>query len=153
MWLTGPVPRVHPERNWSTLGKVRSDAGDVEDTVPEDMTLVFQTEQGLVYLFGCGHAGVINTLEHTRKTIDPSPVKAIIGGLHLFAADDKHAGVDGGAAEVVRRPAAVGAHCTGVEAVYRIRELAGLTRQTCMVGAVGASYSLTNGINAVRIAK
>jgi 7,8-dihydropterin-6-yl-methyl-4-(beta-D-ribofuranosyl)aminobenzene 5'-phosphate synthase len=47
----------------------------------------------------------------------------------------------------------MGAHCTGIEAVYRIREFAGLTRQTCMVGAVGASYSLVNGINAVRVAK
>ena len=153
MWLTGPVPRVHPERNWSSLGKVRSDAGDVEDTVPEDMTLVVQTEQGLVYLFGCGHAGVINTLEHTRKAIDPSPVKAVIGGLHLFAADEKHLAWTAAQLKAVRRPAAVGAHCTGIEAVYRIRELAGLTRQTCMVGAVGASYSLAKGINAVRIAK
>ena len=25
VWLTGPVPRVHPERNWGTLGKVRRD--------------------------------------------------------------------------------------------------------------------------------
>ncbi len=27
VWLTGPVPRVHPERNWSTLGKVRTSGG------------------------------------------------------------------------------------------------------------------------------
>jgi 7,8-dihydropterin-6-yl-methyl-4-(beta-D-ribofuranosyl)aminobenzene 5'-phosphate synthase len=47
----------------------------------------------------------------------------------------------------------IGAHCTGVEAVYRIRELAGLTRQTCMLGAVGATYSLDKGINPLRIAK
>ncbi len=153
VWLTGPVPRVHPERNWSSLGKVRSDAGDVEDTVPEDMTLVFQTEQGLVYLFGCGHAGVINTLDLTRKAIDPSPVKAIIGGLHLFAADDKALAWTAAQLKSFGVQQLMGAHCTGVEAVYRIRELAGLTRQTCMVGAVGASYSLANGINAVRIAK
>jgi 7,8-dihydropterin-6-yl-methyl-4-(beta-D-ribofuranosyl)aminobenzene 5'-phosphate synthase len=153
VWLTGPVPRVHPERNWSVSGKVRGPAGDVEDTVPEDMTLVFQTEQGLVYLFGCGHAGVINTLEHTRTAIDPSPVKAVIGGLHLFGATDQHLAWTAGQLKAFGVQQLVGAHCTGIEAVYRIRELAGLTRQTCMVGAVGASYSLTNGINAVRVAK
>jgi 7,8-dihydropterin-6-yl-methyl-4-(beta-D-ribofuranosyl)aminobenzene 5'-phosphate synthase len=27
MWLTGPVPRVHPERNWSDVSKVRSLTG------------------------------------------------------------------------------------------------------------------------------
>jgi 7,8-dihydropterin-6-yl-methyl-4-(beta-D-ribofuranosyl)aminobenzene 5'-phosphate synthase len=153
VWLTGPVPRVHPERNWSGIGKVRTDAGDVEDTVPEDMTLVIQTSQGLVLLFGCGHAGVINTLEHVRTAIDPSPVKAIIGGLHLFAADDKHLAWTAAQFKRFGVQQLLGAHCTGIEAVYCIRDLAGLTRQTCMVGAVGATYSLDKGINPLQIAK
>jgi 7,8-dihydropterin-6-yl-methyl-4-(beta-D-ribofuranosyl)aminobenzene 5'-phosphate synthase len=153
VWLTGPVPRVHPERNWSALGKVRSPTGDVEDTVPEDMTLAVQTTDGLVLLFGCGHAGVINTLEHVRKAIDPSPVKAIIGGLHLFAADEPQLSWTASQLKRFGVQQLVGAHCTGIEAVYRIRELAGLTRQTCMVGAVGASYSLDKGINPLRVAR
>lgn len=153
VWLTGPVPRIHPERNWSNVGKVRTAAGDVEDTVPEDMTLVFQTDKGLVYLFGCGHAGVINTLAHARMTIDPSPVKAVIGGLHLFAASDQHLAWTAAQLKSFGVQQLVGAHCTGIESVYRIRDLVGLTRDTCMVGAVGASYSLTKGITAGRIAK
>jgi 7,8-dihydropterin-6-yl-methyl-4-(beta-D-ribofuranosyl)aminobenzene 5'-phosphate synthase len=153
VWLTGPVPRVHPERNWSSLGRVRTETGDVEDTVPEDMTLVFQTEKGLVYLFGCGHAGVINTLEHTRNAIDPSPVRAIVGGLHLFTATDEHLAWTAAQLERFGVKELVGAHCTGIEAVYRIRELVGLTRDTCTVGAVGASYSLARGVDAGRIAK
>jgi 7,8-dihydropterin-6-yl-methyl-4-(beta-D-ribofuranosyl)aminobenzene 5'-phosphate synthase len=157
VWLTGPVPRVHPERNWGGVGGgagiVRSDDGDVEDTVPEDMTLVIQTPDGLVLLFGCGHAGVINTLDHTRRTINGGPVKAIIGGLHLFNASDAH--LEWTAAQLRRFGVQqlLGAHCTGVEAVYRIRELARLSRQTCLVGAVGATYSLAKGINPLRIAK
>ena len=153
VWLTGPVPRIHPERNWSNVGKVRTAAGDVEDTVPEDMTLVFQTDQGLVYLFGCGHAGVINTLEHARTTIDRSPVKAVIGGLHLFAATEQHLAWTAAQLKAFGVQQLVGAHCTGIESVYRIRDLVGLTRDTCMVGAVGASYSLARGITAGRIAK
>jgi 7,8-dihydropterin-6-yl-methyl-4-(beta-D-ribofuranosyl)aminobenzene 5'-phosphate synthase len=47
----------------------------------------------------------------------------------------------------------VGAHCTAVEAVYRIRALAGLTSEMCMVGTVDASYSLTRGISAGRVTK
>jgi 7,8-dihydropterin-6-yl-methyl-4-(beta-D-ribofuranosyl)aminobenzene 5'-phosphate synthase len=153
VWLTGPVPRVHPERNWSSLGKVRRDGKDIEDTVPEDMALVFQTEQGLVELFGCGHAGVINTLEHVRKTIDPRPVKAVIGGLHLFQNDDKQLTWTAEQLKAFGLQQLVGAHCTGIEAVFRIREVAGLTRQACVVGAVGASYSLSKGINPLRVAK
>ena len=153
VWLTGPVPRVHPERNWTPAGKVRSDKGDVEDTIPEDMAMIFQTEKGVVELFGCGHAGVINTLTHVRSTIDPSPVRAIIGGLHLYDASDAHLQWTAAQIKVFGVRELVGAHCTGLEAVYRIRQLAALTRQTCMVGAVGASYSLDKGINPRRVAK
>lgn len=146
VWLTGPVPRIHPERNWSVTGKVRTEAGDVEDTVPEDMTMVFRTAEGPVYLFGCGHAGVINTLEHGRKAIDPSPVRAVIGGLHLFSATDEHLAWTAQKLKEFGVQQLMGAHCTGIEAVYRIRALAGLNRQSCVVGAVGASYSLAKGI-------
>ncbi len=153
VWLTGPVPRVHPERNWSSLGRVRGENGEVEDTVPEDMALVINTAEGLVYLFGCGHAGVINTLEHGRRSINTGGVRAIIGGLHLFTADEAHLAWTASQLKTFGVQQLVGAHCTGVEAVYRLRELVGLTRQTCMVGAVGASYSAKTGINALRIAR
>ena len=153
VWLTGPVARVHPERNWSRVGRVRSESGEIEDTVPEDMALVVNTSEGLIYLFGCGHAGVINTLDQGRRTIGPARVRAIIGGLHLFAADEAHLAWTASKLKTFGVQQLVGAHCTGVESVYRLRELAGLTRQTCMVGAVGASYSTKTGINALRIAK
>src|SRR5581483_7756249 len=86
-WLTGPVPRKHPERNWSGRGQVRTAEGLGEDTIPEDMSLVLDTERGLVVVSGCGHAGVINTLEFARERIREAPVFAVVGGLHLFDAD------------------------------------------------------------------
>jgi 7,8-dihydropterin-6-yl-methyl-4-(beta-D-ribofuranosyl)aminobenzene 5'-phosphate synthase len=88
VWLTGPVPRVHPERNWSGTGQVQTDNGAVEDNLPEEQALVFDTNRGLVVLFGCGHAGVVNTLTHTRRTVRDAPVYAVLGGLHLFEKDD-----------------------------------------------------------------
>ena len=39
VWLTGPVPRQYPERNWSGTGRVQTAAGLVEDTVPKIVTL------------------------------------------------------------------------------------------------------------------
>jgi 7,8-dihydropterin-6-yl-methyl-4-(beta-D-ribofuranosyl)aminobenzene 5'-phosphate synthase len=102
---------------------------------------------------GCGHAGVINTLDHVRKTIDRAPIKAVIGGLHLFAADEKTLAWTAGQLKRFQVKELIGAHCTGIESVYRLRALTGLTRQRCMVGAVGTTYSLARGIEVGRIAK
>jgi 7,8-dihydropterin-6-yl-methyl-4-(beta-D-ribofuranosyl)aminobenzene 5'-phosphate synthase len=47
----------------------------------------------------------------------------------------------------------LGAHCTGIEAVYRIRELVGLSRRTSAVGAVGAIFDLSKGLDPGSIAR
>lgn len=152
-WLTGPVPRVFPERNWSVKGKVLTPAGLVEDTIPEDQSLVLNTPQGLVVITGCGHAGIVNILTFARKEYPQPPVHAIIGGLHLFAASDTQ--VDWTADKFKEFGVAnlIGAHCTGIESVYRIRARAGLTRKTAVVGAVGATFVLGEGIHPGRLAQ
>ena len=45
------------------------DGSMVEDTIPEDMSLVIDTDRGLVVISGCGHAGIINTLEYARAKV------------------------------------------------------------------------------------
>ena len=89
VWLTGPVPRAHAERNWSGSGRVKAPEGLVEDTIPEDMSLVAVTDKGLVVISGCGHAGIVNTLEYARKKVQAAPIHAALGGFHLFALNDE----------------------------------------------------------------
>jgi 7,8-dihydropterin-6-yl-methyl-4-(beta-D-ribofuranosyl)aminobenzene 5'-phosphate synthase len=100
-----------------------------------------------VILAGCGHAGIVNTVEYARKVVRPAPVHAILGGLHLYALDDERLGWTADQLEASGLENLLGAHCTGLEAVYRIRERAGLSRKSCLVGAVGASFVLGQGID------
>jgi len=156
VWLTGPVPRVHPERNWGaggSIGRVKTPEGLVEDTVQEDMSLVAVTDKGLVVLSGCGHAGVINTLEHARQKIKAAPVYAALGGFHLFALDDEKLDWTASKLKEFGLRNFLGAHCTGVEAVYRIRRQVGLNRQNCVVGAVGSSFDLDKEIEPLMLAR
>jgi 7,8-dihydropterin-6-yl-methyl-4-(beta-D-ribofuranosyl)aminobenzene 5'-phosphate synthase len=153
MWLTGPVPRVHPERNWSEVSKVRSPEGLVEDTIPEDQSLILETESGLVVIAGCGHAGIINTLEYARKSIREAPIEAALGGFHLFRASAEDLAWTGAKLESMGLAHLLGAHCTGIEAVFRLRENAGLDRERCLVGGVGASYELGKGIVPTALAR
>jgi hypothetical protein len=72
-------------------------------------------------------------------------VFAAIGGFHLFDATDET--LEWTAAEL--RPMQlgylVGAHCTGIEAVHRLRALLSLDRNAAVVGAVGASFDMQRG--------
>ena len=152
-WLTGPVPRVYPERNWSVTGKVRTPEGLVEDTIPEDQSLVLNTPQGLVLISGCGHAGVINILTFARSEFPTASVHAILGGLHLFAASDAQIDWTADKMKEMGTTYLLGAHCTGIESVYRIRQRLGLPRRCAVVGAVGATFVLGEGIHPGRIAQ
>jgi 7,8-dihydropterin-6-yl-methyl-4-(beta-D-ribofuranosyl)aminobenzene 5'-phosphate synthase len=153
VWLTGSVPRKYPERNWSGNTQVKLPTGIVEDTLPEDMALVIDTEPGLVIVTGCGHAGVINTIEHARTFLRPARVHALIGGVHLFSADEKTLAWTSEKLRGFGVDNFIGAHCTGVETVYRFRGELGLDRAHCVVGAVGQAFELGRGIDPGRIAK
>ena len=153
VWLTGPVPRVYPERNWSVTGNVVTPTGAVEDNIPEDQALVFDTDRGLVMLTGCGHAGIVNILDYARHAVRPASIYAAIGGFHLFAADD--AKLDWTAAKLHEMGVqnVLGAHCTGLHTVYYLKDKLGLPRQACLVGAVGATFTLEKGIAPGRLAQ
>jgi 7,8-dihydropterin-6-yl-methyl-4-(beta-D-ribofuranosyl)aminobenzene 5'-phosphate synthase len=148
VWLTGEVPRRTSERNFPKGIEVQlRDGRWVVDDVPDDLSLVLDSVKGLVVVTGCGHAGVVNTVEIAKERVREAPIFAIVGGLHLFESDD--AQVDWTAAELKRLRLAhlIGAHCTGIEAIMRLRHGTGLTRKTAVVGAVGASFNLETGID------
>src|SRR6202161_258216 len=88
-WLTGPVPRKYPERNWSVSGKVQTPDGLVEGTIPEDQALELDTTQALVVVTGCGHAVIVNILTDATTKFPGRDVDAVIGGLHLFPASEE----------------------------------------------------------------
>jgi 7,8-dihydropterin-6-yl-methyl-4-(beta-D-ribofuranosyl)aminobenzene 5'-phosphate synthase len=153
IWLTGPVPRAYPENNYPAGVEVNTGSEWIEDNVPDDQSLVFNTAHGLVLLSGCGHSGIVNTLQYARGFLRPAPVDAAIGGFHLYAANDQQLAWTASKLKEYQTESIMGAHCTGIESVYRLRELLGLTRQTCLVGTVGAVYDLNAGIKTGRIAQ
>jgi 7,8-dihydropterin-6-yl-methyl-4-(beta-D-ribofuranosyl)aminobenzene 5'-phosphate synthase len=159
VWLTGPVPRRHNERNWGSPNpqarpaQVKVGTEMREDNVPEDMSMIFDTEQGLVVLTGCGHAGVVNIIDHARDSVRPAAVHALIGGIHLFNASEQTLAWTEQRLKAAGVRQLIGAHCTGVEVVYRFRKTLGLNRSTCVVGAVGQVFDLAKGIEAGAIAR
>ena len=145
--VTGPVPRHHAEGNLPRDIVIGSAQATATDQVPEDVSLVVETPQGPVVLTGCGHAGIVNTLEAALGVAGGDRIHAVVGGLHLFEADDAALAWTGAQFRRLGVQHVLGTHCTGVEAVFRLREAAGLDRKTCSMGAVGASFDSSKGID------
>lgn len=154
IWFTGPIARPNPEKNYGVpeTTRVQTPDGPQPDTIPEDSALVLETVKGLVVITGCGHAGVVNTLTAARQ-LKPAKVYALIGGLHLLRADEKTLAWTGEKMKEAGVAQLLAAHCTGLEATYRLRALAGLARETCVVAAVGASFDLAKGIDPLALAR
>jgi 7,8-dihydropterin-6-yl-methyl-4-(beta-D-ribofuranosyl)aminobenzene 5'-phosphate synthase len=80
-------------------------------------------------------------------------VYGIVGGLHLFPASDEQLNWTGDKLKEFKVANLIGAHCTGIEAVYRLRDRAGLTRKSAVVGSVGSTFTLAEGIRPGVLAK
>jgi 7,8-dihydropterin-6-yl-methyl-4-(beta-D-ribofuranosyl)aminobenzene 5'-phosphate synthase len=148
VYVTGPVPRSYPEKNYPPGMKKDASGKTVEDNLPEDMSLIIRTEQGLVLLSGCGHSGIINNVTYARSKLGDLPLFAAIGGFHLLMDSDEQIKWT---AEQLKKNGIryfMGAHCTGIEPVYQVREWAGLKRNECIVGSVGASFDPAKGFTA-----
>jgi 7,8-dihydropterin-6-yl-methyl-4-(beta-D-ribofuranosyl)aminobenzene 5'-phosphate synthase len=121
IFVTGEIPRRNDFED--TGGRFFLDkAGSQPDPLVDDQALFFDTREGLVVVLGCGHAGVVNTVEHIQRIAGNRPIRAVVGGLHLLnASPDRLAAT----VEALRRwqiPLLVPAHCTGAVAMARLWE-------------------------------
>ena len=146
MWITGPIPRVHRERNWTPFMRIQQGDKQIEDTIPEDQAVVLNTSRGLVVVAGCGHAGIVNTMEYAQSITNGKPIHAVLGGFHLMSATDEHLRWTGAKMREFGVNHVVGAHCTGINAVTRLRDAGNLSRETAVVGTVGSTFTLGEGI-------
>ena len=154
VWFLGPVPRVHSEQHVPKNDRVLTPDGWAPDNVPDDSALVFDTVRGLVVLTGCAHSGIINTLKYARASVRPD---AIIyeagGGFHIFNADDAQLAWTAEQLRALGLRHFHGAHCTGVEAVFRVRTLLNLPRENASIAAVGSWFDLDKGIHPLLLAR
>ena len=83
LWLSGEIPRQTSfERVDDKLIEIKG--GDiVQDSIRDDLSLFYVTDQGLIILLGCAHSGLVNIVEHAKRVTGARKVRAIIGGTHL----------------------------------------------------------------------
>ncbi len=119
--VTGEIPRSHSIEDTGGPFYLDSDRTR-EDTLPDDQALFIETPDGLVVLLGCGHSGVINTLEYIQRITGEMNIHAVIGGMHLLHATMERLTFTSDRLERMAVPYLAPNHCTGLDAVCQFRE-------------------------------
>ena len=60
------------------------------DPFRDDLSLLIETGDGPVVLFGCAHTGIVEILEYISSGTGHRDFYAVIGGTHLNAAPDHY---------------------------------------------------------------
>ena len=131
--ITGQIPRETSfEKGFPFQYAENTHEDDKKNLVPDplvkdDQAIVINVRnKGLITLTGCGHAGVINSINYAKKITGVDKIYAVIGGFHLPA--------DGGIYEEAIDPTLkelqkanpeyiVPCHCTGWKATNKIIDL------------------------------
>jgi len=123
--ITGEIPRHTEFEQGFPPHQSRIDGEWQPDAkVADDQALVMQLrDKGLIVLTGCGHSGIINTLDYAQQLGNGAPIHAVLGGFHLGGRlfekiiEPTVAALRDRAPETI-----VPGHCTGWKAVHAIAE-------------------------------
>jgi 7,8-dihydropterin-6-yl-methyl-4-(beta-D-ribofuranosyl)aminobenzene 5'-phosphate synthase len=117
---SGEVPRVTEFEQ--ALNFLREEEGKtLEDIVMEEQALFLMMKKGVVIISGCAHPGIVNIVQHAKKSTGMK-IQMVIGGLHLGGAslDRIRKTMDQLKGHGVDRIAPM--HCTGFEAMKNISD-------------------------------
>lgn len=134
--VTGEVPR---RNDFEDVGGpfFLDTQGRNKDGLPDDQALWIETQDGLVVVAGCSHAGLINTLDYIRDLTGDTRLCAVIGGFHLLEAKPRRLEETLAALQSQPPDLLVPCHCTGREAVLALQNTLGRRVKT---GAAGQQF-------------
>ena len=114
---SGEVPMVTDYETIDSGLFVKSDGGWQPDKLLDDLSLIINTEKGLVVVLGCAHRGMINILYHARQLTGVKTIHSVLGGAHLISASRERIRLTIAALKELGVQKLGLCHCTGLPAV------------------------------------
>lgn len=93
---------------------------ETTDAIPDEISLILDTPNGIVVIVGCAHRGIINILNHVSALTGKKEIYAIMGGLHLMSADSVKLKKVTEALRDFRIEKMIIGHCTGFDAMVAL---------------------------------
>ncbi len=117
IYITGQVPRTTdfepPDPNMKIPGDAPGEM--VQDQLRDDLSMVVDTQAGLVVILGCAHAGLVNILKWCSQNLPERPFHTVIGGTHLGFAGPEQFEKTLSALHQFEIKRLGASHCTGLE--------------------------------------
>lgn len=123
VFLTGEVPRKTSFEVGDMGDRFIIREGELEepDIILDDQSLVIQDEKGILIVLGCAHAGIVNVLSHAVKMSGVEDIYAVVGGTHIGLSGELQRDKTIEALKDYKIKHLIPAHCTGAEAMCRMR--------------------------------
>lgn len=84
--VTGEIPRINDfEKGFPNhYSEVEDGKLEADPLIKDDQAIILKVkDKGLVIITGCGHAGIINTLNYSKELTGEDSIYAVLGGMHL----------------------------------------------------------------------
>jgi len=123
IFLTGEVPRETPFEGGDMADRFAvRDGREVPDIISDDQSMVIHTEKGLLIVLGCAHAGIVNVVNHVIDKSGEKSIFAIVGGTHIGFSGEVQLRESIKALKAYQIQQLIPSHCTGLEAIMRIKQ-------------------------------
>lgn len=122
IWL---MPHTQPDmaaRGRKAHMYQRLDGRFVPDDFSHEQSLVFETGEGLVIFNSCSHGGVDAILDETAAAFPGRPLRAMVGGFHLFRTPKREVRLLAQKLSRMGTPELYTGHCTGDSAMGVLSE-------------------------------
>lgn len=120
--VTGEIPRVTEFEKVEGYYIVENEEFR-KDFLLDDQALILKMKSGLIVITGCGHSGIINTLQFGLKVSGTRNLRAVIGGFHLIDATPEKLEKTMRKLKELSPDIIIPIHCTGFKAKKKIAEL------------------------------
>jgi 7,8-dihydropterin-6-yl-methyl-4-(beta-D-ribofuranosyl)aminobenzene 5'-phosphate synthase len=94
-----------------------------DEHLAEHATCFNLKDRGLVVISSCGHRGIVNSVRQAIKVSGVTKVHAVMGGFHLFPADDAYLKQTVVELQAFKPDVLIPMHCSGPGLVAALREL------------------------------
>lgn len=120
--VTGEVDRTNGFEHGFPIQEAWREGGWKPDPlVLDDQALVLQVRgRGLVVITGCGHAGIVNTVDYAQRLTGVEAIHAVMGGFHLNGTFERLIPEVCAAFSRFAPAVIVPGHCTGWRATHQL---------------------------------